>query len=322
MKKIFLGVDIGSSTSHAMLVDEEGNILASSEAGPGNHEVVGYDGLQSVLLQITAEVLHSAGVSKDKIHRAGFGVSGYDWPSELTPTMKAIHALGLSAPIELVNDTILGLIAGTAKGWGIAILAGSGENCWGRDPQGKFGRMTGQGARMGEYGGGSTITAKAIQAISAEWSQRGPATSLTQILIEETGAQDLDHLIEGLCEDRYQLGSEITPRIFQAANDGDCVAQEIINWAAEGLANLVVGVVHQLNFQHTTFDLVEMGGVFKGGNILTNPFHAAVLEQAPGARFVSLKVPPVIGAVLLAAQGADVDQRKLREQLEKQSDRS
>jgi N-acetylglucosamine kinase-like BadF-type ATPase len=319
--KIFLGVDIGSSTSHALLVDEDGNILASSEAGPGNHEVVGYDGLQNVLHQITSEVLHSAGVNKDKIHRAGFGVSGYDWPSELTPTMRAIHALGFSAPIELVNDTLLGLIAGSEKGWGIAILAGSGENCWGRDPQGKIGRMTGQGARMGEYGGGSTITAKAIQAISAEWSQRGPTTSLTQILIEETRAQDLDSLIEGICEDHFHVGSEFTPRIFQAARDGDCVAQEIVNWAAEGLTSLVIGVTHQLGFRHTTFDLIEMGGVFKAGNILTDPFHVAVLEQAPGAQFVSLKVAPAVGAVLLAAEGADIDQRRLREQLCTQSNR-
>jgi N-acetylglucosamine kinase-like BadF-type ATPase len=317
--KIFLGADIGSSTSRALLVDEGGNILASSEAGPGNHEVVGYDGLHNVLHQITSEVLHSAGVSKDKIHRVGFGVSGYDWPSELTPTMNVIHTLGLSAPIELVNDTILGLIAGTAKGWGIAILAGSGENCWGIDPQGKIGRMTGQGGRMGEYGGGSTIAAKAIQAVSAEWSQRGPSTSLTQILIEETGAQDLDTLIEGLCENRYQVGSEITPRIIQTAKDGDVVAQEMIQWAAEGLASLVIGVVHQLGFQRTTFDLVEMGGVFEAGNILTDPFHAAVLEHAPGAQFVSLDVPPVVGAVLLAAEGVDIDQSRLRAQLSKLS---
>ena len=319
MKKIFLGVDIGSSTSNALLTDEEGGILAFSEAGPGNHEVVGYDGLQNVLNQITVEALRSAGVDKEKISKAGFGISGYDWPSERDSTMRAIQSLGLSSSIELVNDTLLGLIAGTEKGWGIVVLAGSGENCWGRDPQGAIGRMTGLGPMMGEYGGGSTIAAKAIQAISAEWSQRGSTTSLTQVFLKITGAKNNDDLIEGLSMDRYHIGAEIVPKIFQVADEGDSVAREIIDWAAHQLSNLVKGVVHQLGFQHKTFDVVEMGGVFKGGRLLTEPFHAAVLEQAPGARFVSLRVPPVVGAVLLAAEGTDVNQRRLREQLTKQS---
>jgi len=315
MKKNFLGVDIGSSTSHALLVDEDGRILAFSEAGPGNHEVVGYEGLKDVLNQVTTEVLRSGGVEKEKVHGAGFGVSGYDWPLERAPTLKAIQSLGLSANIELVNDTLLGLIAGAEKGWGIAVLAGSGENCWGRDSRGRIGRMTGLGPMMGEFGGASTMAAKAIQAVSTEWSQRGPTTSLTQLLLDKTGAQDNDDLIEGLCEDRYHVGAEITPKIFQAAEGGDLVAQEIVGWAAEQLCNLVKGVVRQLDFQNKTFDVIEMGGVFKAGRLLTEPFHAAVLEHAPRACFVPLKVPPVVGAVLLAAEQADVDLDHLREEL-------
>jgi N-acetylglucosamine kinase-like BadF-type ATPase len=319
MTKIFLGIDIGSTTSHALLTDENGQVLAFSEAGPGNHENVGYNGLQEVLKQLTAKILRSANVDKGKIHRAGFGVSGYDWLSERAPTLKAIQALELSAPIELVNDTLLGLIAGAEKGWGIAVVAGSGENCWGRDSRGRIGRMTGRGPFMGEFGGAYTIAAKAIQAVSSEWSQRGPTTSLTQILLEEAGAQDIDDLIEGLGVDRYHVGAGITPKIFKVAEDGDSVAREIIDWAAQELGSLVKGVVRQLGFQNKTFDVVEMGGVFKGGGLLTEPFHAAVLQLAPGACFVSLKVPPVIGAVLLAAEGADVDHRRLREQLGKHS---
>jgi len=40
--KTFLGVDIGSSKSHAIIADERGNVLGFGEGGPGNHEVVGY----------------------------------------------------------------------------------------------------------------------------------------------------------------------------------------------------------------------------------------------------------------------------------------
>ncbi|MCJ7824021.1 MAG: hypothetical protein MUP44_03915, partial [Anaerolineales bacterium] len=82
MTKIFLGVDIGSSHSHAILTDEYGRVLGSAVAGPGNHEIVGYDGLQDTLRNVTEKAIRNASVAKEHIVGAGFGVSGYDWPSE------------------------------------------------------------------------------------------------------------------------------------------------------------------------------------------------------------------------------------------------
>ena len=36
----FLGIDIGGTKSHAMIVDQTGEILGFYESGAGNHEVV------------------------------------------------------------------------------------------------------------------------------------------------------------------------------------------------------------------------------------------------------------------------------------------
>jgi N-acetylglucosamine kinase-like BadF-type ATPase len=312
MTQIFMGVDIGSSTSHAILIDERGSLLGNGAAGPGNHEVVGYDGLRDTLQDVTQEVLRDAGVVKEQISGAGFGVSGYDWPSERVPTMNAVRTLELSAHLEVVNDTLLGLIAGAEEGWGIAVVAGSGENCWGRDTQGKIGRMTGNGPLMGEYGGASTLVMKAIQAVSAEWAHRGPPTALTKVFLELTGASDIADLLEGLALEHYRVDISAAPRIFHAAADGDLVAHEVIHWAGEQLGLLANGVIRQLNFQNTAFDVVEVGGLFKGGSLLTDPLHATVHELAPDARFVPLKVPPVVGAALLAMEHTDLDPRAAR----------
>jgi N-acetylglucosamine kinase-like BadF-type ATPase len=321
MTKFYLGVDIGSSKSQAIIVDKLGRVHGFGEGGPGNHEVVGYAGLQDTLKVITAEALQSAGVANEHIIGAGFGVSGYDWPSERALTMRAIQTLGLNAHIELVNDTLLGLIAGAEQGWGIAVVAGSGENCWGRNPQGKIGRMTGHGSTMGEYGGASTIAEKTIRVVSEEWSQRGPPTSLTQVLLEATGALDIDDLVEGLTQARYQVGAEITPHVFRAAKEADSVALEVVRWAGEQLGNMVNGVARQLNFQDESFDVVEMGGVFNAGKLLTDPLHATVLKAAPGARFVPLSTPPVVGAALLAMEHTEVDLGTARKALLAQTDR-
>lgn len=83
---------------------------------------------------------------------------------------------------------------------------------------------------------------------------------------------------------------------------------------------MVIGVVRRLKFQDEAFDVVEMGGVFNAGKLLTDPFRNTVLKEAPRARFVPLKAPPVVGAALLAMEHAEVDQRAASEALIAQTD--
>jgi N-acetylglucosamine kinase-like BadF-type ATPase len=136
MTKCFLGVDIGGTKSHALIADETGRALGLGVGGAGNYEVVGYRGLAETLNAITDEALIMAGISKDQLAGAGFGIAGYDWPVERERTYQAIQTLGLTAPLEFVNDTIVGLLAGATEGWGVAVVAGTSNNCRGRDRQG------------------------------------------------------------------------------------------------------------------------------------------------------------------------------------------
>ena len=146
MTRYFLGVDVGGTKSHALIADETGQALGFGQAGPGNHEVVGYAGLRQVLEDITAQAEAMAGIRRVEIAGAGFGLGGYDWPSERAATLEAIAALGLQAPVEAVNDTIVGLLAGAEQGWGVALIAGTSNNCRGWDKSRREGRVLGNGA--------------------------------------------------------------------------------------------------------------------------------------------------------------------------------
>ena len=61
MAKYFLGVDIGATKSHALIADETGQALALGVGGAGNYEVVGYQGLATILNDITNKALTVAG---------------------------------------------------------------------------------------------------------------------------------------------------------------------------------------------------------------------------------------------------------------------
>lgn len=315
MAAYFLGVDLGGSKTHALVADERGRALGFARGGPGSHEVVGYDGLEKVLFSATREALQQAGIPIDEVAGAGFGVAGYDWPAEREPTLQSLRTLGLKAPFEAVNDAVIGLLAGAQEGWGVAVVAGTGCNCWGWDAQRRIGRVTGCGYWMGESGGGSDTVAEAVRAISREWSLRGPRTRLTQTFLELTGARDSLDLLEGLNLGRYELSAAHAPYVFKLAAEGDEVAREIARWNGRGLSDLAVGVIRQLGFEELDFDVVLVGSLYDGSPELIQTMQAAIRAVAPGARLVRLKAPPVVGGALLGMEQAGIDPRPLRQTL-------
>jgi N-acetylglucosamine kinase-like BadF-type ATPase len=311
----YLGVDIGGSKSHAILADAAGRVVGFGHTGAGNHEVVGYDGLAAALQEVTGQTLSAAGLQRGDIAGAGFGVAGYDWPCERQPTLDAIATLDLRAPMEAVNDTIIGLLAGAEQGWGVALVAGTSNNCRGWDRSGREGRVLGNGEAFGENGGAYEIVMKAVQAVGMDWTRRGPPTALSPAFVDLVGARDLADLLEGLSQDIYSITASASPLVFQVAAAGDAVAQSVVRWAGEELASLVLGVVRQLNLQPVPFDVVQVGSTFRGGPLLLQPLYTAVRAEAPHARFVPLTTPPVVGAVLLAMRTAGLDDTAVRKQL-------
>jgi N-acetylglucosamine kinase-like BadF-type ATPase len=313
--RYFLGVDIGGSKSHALVADEEGRAAGFGEAGPGNWEVVGWDGLAATLQTITAQALAAAGIGKGQIAGAGFGIAGYDWPSESEPTRQAIETLGLDAPYAFVNDAAVGLLAGASEGWGVAVVAGTSNNCRGRDRQGREGRVTGCGTWFGEGGGAAEMMARAVQVVAMEWTRRGPATRLSQAFIELVGAADLADLLEGLYMGRYELSASAAPLVFQVAAGGDQVAQELIHWAGTELGSLAVGVIRQLGFEALDPEVVLVGSLYDGSPALIEAMRATIHAVAPGARLVRLTAPPVVGGVVLGMEQVGLATAALRQRL-------
>lgn len=314
--RYFLGIDIGNTKSHAMIADELGHCVGFGQAGPGSWEAIGWAGAERLLHQIVEQALAQAGVGVGTLAGAGFGYAGYDWPEDRPGHVAMIDTLGLGqTPYALGNDTLVGLVAGAEKGWGVVVVAGTSNNCLGRDRHGREGRVTGMGTRFGEYGGAAEIVDKALQAIGMQWSQRAPATRLSEAYVALVGASDVSDLLAGIVRERYQLWPSAAPVVFQLAEEGDEVAREIINWAGQELGSLANGVIRQLDLADEMFDVVLSGSLYKGGAMLIDPMQQTIHDLAPGAKLIRLKVPPVIGGVLLGMEQVGLDTAVLRPML-------
>jgi len=312
----FLGVDIGNTKSHALIADEQGCCIGAGTAGPGSWEALGWERAQQVLHDIVDQALARAGITRAAIAGAGFGYAGYDWPEDRPGHDAMITSLGLNdTPFILGNDTLVGLVAGAADGWGVVIVAGTSNNCRGRDRHGREGRVTGMGSWFGEFGGAAEIVSRAIQAVAAAWTRRGPHTALSAALVRQAGAADVPDLLAGLVRDRYALTAATAPLIFEIAGGGDPVAREIISWAGMELGSLAVGVIRQLDLAGESFDVVLSGSTYRGGSLLLEPLRDTIQAVAPGARLVKLQAPPVVGGVLLGMEAAGIDAAPLRGRL-------
>jgi N-acetylglucosamine kinase-like BadF-type ATPase len=307
MTKYFLGADVGGTNTRVLIADEYGHAIGYGQSGPGNHEQVGYDGFTRAVRSAAQPALSMTNLKIDQIQHAAFGIAGYDWPAERAETLGALQPIGLNYPIEIVNDATIGLVAGSEAGWGIAVVSGTGCNCHGLDQtRRREGQVTGGGITLGEAAGSSELVAKAIQAVSHEWTRRGPATHLTPMLLKHTGAHHVEDFLDGMMNGRYHVDASAAPLIFQAASNGDEVALNLIRWAGHELAELAKAVIRQLDLAPLAFEVVMVGSMFDGSPLLSETMQQGILAFAPQARFVRLTIPPVIGAVLLAMERAGV----------------
>ncbi len=315
--RYFLGVDAGGTKTHALIAGETGEAVGFGLAGPGNWESVGYDGLTRNLLDITTQSLEMAKINISRIAGAGMGLAGYDWPSQRQAHLEAIQPLKLPCSLEIVNDTTLGILAGAAEGWGISVVSGTGCNCrgWNRDRQ-REGRVVGGASHWsGEAAGGFDILARAMRAVTFEWAKRGPATALSPAFLQQTGAKNLDELVEGVYLGRFDLNPVMILRVFDIARQGDPQALEVIRWAGSELGMMAVSVINQLELQNEVFDVVLIGSLYDGHPLMTESMRATIHQTAPGARLVRLTVPPVVGGVVLGMQAAGLDARPVRSKL-------
>jgi N-acetylglucosamine kinase-like BadF-type ATPase len=313
--KYFLGIDVGSSKTHALIADETGACLGFGKAWGGNYQTVGYDGLENVLMESFECARQMSGVDPAYIAGAGFGVAGYDFPSDRESHLKAIAKLGLSCPLEVVNDGVNGLLAGASNGIGVNVTAGSSNNCRGRNKHGKEGRIVGNGTKFGEFGGGVEIAMKALHMVNYAWIKRGPPTVLTNILISATGAKDEMDLMEGLSNDQYHLFPFIAIEVIQAARAGDAAACSVMHWAGEELGWLAVSVARQIKMENDDVEIIQSGSVFEAGEIITDPMREIVLSHCPKAKIIRLDGPPVVGAVILGMEQAHFDGYVVREKM-------
>lgn len=305
MTTYYFGIDAGNSKTHGLIADDQGQVLALVHAGGGNWEGIGLAAAQVVYEQVLNAALAEAGLQREQIAAAGYGLAGYDFPSDDARLRPVVEALGLPGPFFLENDALIIFRAGATRPYGVACISGSGSTKAGRARDGRVFRTWGMASEMGDWGGGGDICRRALGAVARAEKGISPPTALTPKLLAHYEADTVEALVELTSARGEVYRIDYTHLVFEAAQEGDPVATGILLEAGEQLAISTNAVIRALDLQAEAFELVLGGSVFNAEYpLMRNTLAAYVRQFAPLVDIVRLAAPPVVGAVLAAMDEA------------------
>ncbi|WP_231637311.1 MULTISPECIES: N-acetylglucosamine kinase [Bacillales] len=298
---IFLGVDAGGTKTHALLVDENGQVLGRGHGGNGNHQTA-YEGAKTSIDTACNQALQEAGVSKDQVTFAYFGLAGADREPDYVILRPMIASLGFEKH-DIACDTMIGMRAGTHQSYGAVIISGTGFNAAARNKQGEELQYGGFGYMFGDgLGSGTDLAIHAFRSAIRAWEGREQATLLTELVPQRLGYETIQHMYDDALENGKRPPHSLAKVMFEAAEQGDAVAIRILEEAGREHANAVNALIKRLGMEQEKFDVVLTGSVLSRGSSphMVNAINEAVVAVAPHAKTVKLTVDPVVGAVMSA----------------------
>lgn len=298
-----LGVDGGATKTLATVVSENGSVLSLATASGANPLVWGEAGFQNIRSACDAAMM-IAQIDWKEIELAFIGMSGSDEPNSKSHEFAKSQLQSLLPfPFYLDNDGFIAHAGALAGGEGVVVVAGTGAITLGIS-EGKRMRVDGMGHWFGDEGSATWIALQALRAAVRSQDGRSEETKLAEVLpkaLMVDSLRDVASLLASGDLTKFELAM-LAVTVAKVADEGDFVAQKILQDAVSLLAESAVTALKRLG--NTSLPISFTGGVFRLTPKMTKFFRDAVLKQLPEARIFDPKLPPHLGAALLAAKHA------------------
>src|SRR5687768_4774921 len=294
-----LGIDVGGTKTVCLLADSNERVIAEAREEGANLQGAGELALEKVLHSVMEATLDGSGVIPQAIC---LGIAGVDRASDQVVVRGIMSRIGYKARILVVNDALIALQAGVGNAAGIVIVSGTGSIAYGRNDEGEASRAGGWGYVLGDEGSGYWIGRLALRAVVRHADGRGRVTSLTPRLLAHFGVARATELIHKIYHE--DLGprsiAAVAKYVQHARDEGDMVANGILNRAADELMTAATAVMARLDLGHRDFTFVLAGGMFHALPWLCDQMQLLLPTLAPQSKVMRLDQEPALGAVRLA----------------------
>jgi len=302
MSAAVLGIDGGGTRTRASIVNED-KVLAFAESGSIKRLRVGAAVAEQNLRALLAEVYKQAGVSRVAAASAGVASAGMPGVPEWIESVFADFGVEHS---EVVGDEVIALDAAFKGGPGILQIAGTGTNSIGRAPDGGRESAGGWSSRLGDEGSGYWIGLHAVRRALNAYDREEPSRVI-EVVGGIWGTSTINELVNLGDSTPGPDFAALAPAICQLAEEGDRVAQGVLQQAAHDLVGFVLLVRAKLRRKHQLAEEVPVawiGSVIGKCHFIREEFFAGLRAAVPDIPILDREVNAIDGAVWRAQRMA------------------
>lgn len=299
----FLAVDGGGTKTKVLCANEKGEIVGEGLSGPTSLTVTNVGAasfsLREAIRQATLKLPPDFVVKKFVM-----GLAGMDTVLEKSAaedSFKHILADFNVQTYEFMNDVFIALRSASDSNDAVAIIAGTGSNCFGINSQGQFAKTGGLDFLLTDEGSGYDIGLKVLKIAAKSYDGRAPKTILEQMVNSHFDTKTIPDLKEHIYNpplSKTQIAA-LAVLASEALVQGDNAAKEIIDGAIDELFLMTKVVVESLGLQDKSTDMVFAGKVIQDEYIKDN-LSKRLLEKFTKLKIVIPDKEPVYGALKIA----------------------
>lgn len=306
MTTFHIGVDGGGTNTRAAIVNSELRVLGRGEAASSNLYNVGLQNAVQNVRDAVVLAAQAAHIDPELITSWGLGLAGTYAKAENDRWCEALKPLTLGVPFvvgEDVEATLAGAFGPELRETGGAVLiAGTGANCYGRNPFGETCRVDGLGPMLGDRGSGYWIAEMALRAactmIDRDQQDNEP---LAQAVQEHFRVSSLEELIPIIYSPNFRRDhiAALVPGVVKLAEKGDVTCLDVLEQAGIELARTAGAVLKTLDVSR----LALVGGLLDNVPFVRTSMERELRESHAEVELLEPRYEPVVGAALFGMSG-------------------
>ena len=298
----YVGVDGGGTKTAFAVTDAQGKQIATLQKSGCSYQTMGVAAAAALVEAGVRECLEQEGLHLKDCAGCCLGMPCYgEFPIQDQALLAALCKALAPAPVYVVNDVEIGWAGALNCGEGIYLVAGTGSIAFGKNAMGGTARCGGWPEMFGDEGSCYWIGREAMSLFSKQADGRMPKGALYAIVMEAFSLQQAKDFmalaVNNILPYRERV-ADFQRLAYAAAQQGDCAAANLYDYAAQELALLAAGLKQQLFASNDTVCVSYGGGLFKADSLILKPLHKKLEHMG-----CTLRAPlhsAVEGALILA----------------------
>tara|TARA_B100001029_G_C15028895_1_gene435531 strand:- start:200 stop:1189 length:990 start_codon:yes stop_codon:yes gene_type:complete len=300
-----IGIDGGASKTRGVIFTHLGQTLATSIINQSANLKINGDLASDCIINIIRDLCEKAKVDIENIDALGLGLAGSSSKDGREILFGKLDNLKLSSKALIINDAEAAYELSCPGDVGILVTVGTGVICIARKGS-KIIRQAGKGHFEGDIGSGYWIGKQAILNLTLNETTVMGDPNLEQIMSEFfniAGGENFQNSLEELYEknNAVTLIASLAKEIINLAENENEIAISIIQEATHAVANYIINITDELNFNSHTLLLAG------NGSVISNDYYRSLINDElsfhfPNVNWIFSKLSPAYGAAIMSAR--------------------